>query len=71
MATDDGRITAENNPTLHAKLMEMMKAEQGPTGQYPGWIAKGSLNYRVFQQADKTVAFMPTTTENLYESTSF
>lgn len=71
MATDDGRITAENNPSLHAKLMELRDLERGPTGQYPGWVTKGSTHYRVVQQADKSIAFLPKGTEGLYESTSF
>jgi hypothetical protein len=71
MATNDGRITQQSDPDIWAKLMELRAQERGPTGQYPGWITKGSLNYRVIQQADQSIAFLPQSTENLYESTSF
>lgn len=71
MATDDGRITAENNPSLHAKLMDLLEQERGPLGQTPGWVMKGNSNYRVFQLQDGSTAFLPQSTENLYESTSF
>ena len=71
MATSDGRITQEEDPTLWTKLMELRELEKSPTGVYPGWVVKGNLSYRCFQQSDGSVAFMPKTSENLYESTSF
>jgi hypothetical protein len=71
MATDDGRVTEENNASLWQKLMELRELEKSPLGRYPGWIVKGNLSYQVIQQADQSVAFIPKTTENLYESTSF
>lgn len=71
MATNDGRITAETDPSLHAKLMELLEQERGPLGQVPGWVLKGNSNYKVFQLQDGSMAFLPQSTENLYESTSF
>lgn len=71
MATNDGRITQENNPSVWEKLMELRALEQSPTGQYPGWVQKGNMSYRVIQQTDGSIAFIPKSTESLYESTSF
>lgn len=68
---NDGRVTEQNNPSMWAKLMELRAMETRDVGGSPGWVVKGSMSYRVIQQADKSIAFIPKTTENLYESTSF
>ena len=68
---NDGRITEENNPAMWAKLMASRAEETRDVGGSPGWVVIGVGSYKVINQADGSVAFMPKTAEGQYESTSF
>jgi len=68
---NDGRITEESDPAMWAKLMASREEETRDVGGSPGWVVIGVGSYRVIQQADGSIAFMPKTAEGQYESTSF
>jgi hypothetical protein len=71
METNDNRITQENNPSLWQQLMNVRSETTRDVGGAPGWVVVGNVTYKCIQLLNGSIAFIPKSTESLYESTSF
>lgn len=59
-------VTQTSNPTLWNSLYGLWLQEKRP-----GWVVTGRKTYTVIQNTDGEYEFHESTTQSLYESTSF